>query len=46
VSYKNYRFPISGAQCNINPKGLWQNWGYDGSTAPVPDYADPNYEGN
>jgi hypothetical protein len=44
VSYKNYRFPIPGSQRNINPTGLWQNWGYDGSTAPTPPYADPNYE--
>ena len=31
VSLKNYRFPIPGSQRNINPKGLWQNWGYDGA---------------
>lgn len=30
VSLKNYRFPIPAAQRNINPEGLWQNWGYDG----------------
>jgi hypothetical protein len=30
VSLKNYRFPIPQAQRNINPDGLWQNWGYDG----------------
>ncbi|GHV53819.1 membrane protein [Bacteroidia bacterium] len=44
VSAKNYRFPIPGSQRNINPEGLWQNWGYDGSTAPTPPYADPGYE--
>jgi hypothetical protein len=31
VSLKNYRFPIPGSQRNINPNGLWQNWGYDGA---------------
>lgn len=30
VELKNYRFPIPQSQRNINPKGLWQNWGYDG----------------
>jgi len=30
VSLKNYRFPIPQSQRNINPVGLWQNWGYDG----------------
>lgn len=30
VSLKNYRFPIPQSQRNINPDGLWQNWGYDG----------------
>jgi hypothetical protein len=25
-----YRFPIPKAQRDINPEGLWQNWGYDG----------------
>jgi hypothetical protein len=27
---KYYRFPIPRAQREINPEGLWQNWGYDG----------------
>ncbi|MDR0540868.1 MAG: RagB/SusD family nutrient uptake outer membrane protein [Dysgonamonadaceae bacterium] len=40
VSYKNYRFPIPGAQRNINAKQLWQNWGYDGSTITTNPYAD------
>ena len=31
VSLKNYRFPLPQAQRNINPEGLWQNWGYDGA---------------
>ncbi|MDP4237960.1 MAG: RagB/SusD family nutrient uptake outer membrane protein [Bacteroidota bacterium] len=30
VSLKNYRFPIPQSQRDINPVGLWQNWGYDG----------------
>jgi len=30
VTFKNYRFPIPQAQRDINPDGLWQNWGYDG----------------
>ncbi len=30
VELKNYRFPIPQSQRNINPVGLWQNWGYDG----------------
>lgn len=30
VSLKNYRFPLPQSQRNINPEGLWQNWGYDG----------------
>jgi hypothetical protein len=40
VSLKNYRFPIPGSQRNINPKGLWQNWGYDGSTITENPYKD------
>jgi hypothetical protein len=30
VSLKHYRFPIPQSQRNINPTGLWQNWGWDG----------------
>jgi hypothetical protein len=30
VSLKHYRFPIPQGQRNINPEGLWQNYGYDG----------------
>jgi hypothetical protein len=33
VSLKHYRFPIPQSQRNLNPTGLWQNYGYDGSTA-------------
>ncbi|MFT3738765.1 MAG: RagB/SusD family nutrient uptake outer membrane protein [Breznakibacter sp.] len=30
VTLKDYRFPIPKTQRDINPTGLWQNWGYDG----------------
>ncbi|GHU76036.1 membrane protein [Bacteroidia bacterium] len=30
VELKHYRFPIPQTQREINPDGLWQNWGYDG----------------
>jgi hypothetical protein len=30
IELKHYRFPIPQAQREINPEGLWQNWGYDG----------------
>jgi hypothetical protein len=30
VKQHYYRFPIPRAQREINPEGLWQNWGYDG----------------
>jgi hypothetical protein len=30
VKQHYYRFPIPGAQRDINPEGLWQNYGYDG----------------
>jgi hypothetical protein len=30
ASLKHYRFPIPKGQRDINPDGLWQNWGYDG----------------
>ncbi|OAV73070.1 SusD family protein [Bacteroidales bacterium Barb6] len=29
---KHYHFPIPQSERNKNPEGLWQNWGYDGST--------------
>lgn len=35
VSLKNYRFPIPQSQRDINPVGLWQNWGYDGYDASI-----------
>jgi hypothetical protein len=31
ISLKHYRFPIPQSQRNINPTGLWQNWGWDGA---------------
>jgi hypothetical protein len=31
ISLKHYRFPIPQSQRNINPDGLWQNWGWDGA---------------
>jgi hypothetical protein len=30
IELKHYRFPIPQSQRNMNPDGLWQNWGYDG----------------
>ncbi|GHT16031.1 hypothetical protein FACS189426_23950 [Bacteroidia bacterium] len=30
VQPHNYRFPIPKAERDINPEGLWQNFGYDG----------------
>lgn len=30
ISLVHYRYPIPQAQRDINPEGLWQNWGYDG----------------
>lgn len=48
VKLKNYRLPIPKAQRDINPTGLWQNWGYDGydeSKTGANPYAkfEPNY---
>jgi hypothetical protein len=34
-----YRFPIPKSQRDINPSGLWQNYGYDGSTVAANPYA-------
>jgi hypothetical protein len=45
VSATNYLFPIPQSQRDLNPSGLWQNWGYPDSDAPAPAYADPGYEG-
>jgi hypothetical protein len=47
---KHYRFPIPKAQRDINPDGLWQNWGYDGyneSKTGANPYAafEPQYAG-
>ena len=44
VHAKHYRFPIPQRDRDLN-SALWQNWGYGGSDAPAPPYADPNYEG-
>jgi hypothetical protein len=38
VSPRNYRFPIPKSQRDINPEGLWQNWGFDGSTITANPY--------
>jgi hypothetical protein len=45
VKPQHYRFPIPQAQRDLNRK-LTQNWGYPGSDASTPVYADPNYEGD
>jgi len=37
VSKRNYRFPIPQTERDKNPDGLWQNYGYEGSTAPEYD---------
>ena len=47
---KNYRLPIPKSQRDINPQGLWQNWGYDGydeSKTGANPYAsfEPEYAG-
>ncbi|MDR3244954.1 MAG: RagB/SusD family nutrient uptake outer membrane protein [Prevotellaceae bacterium] len=31
IDFVHYRFPIPKSQRDINPEGLWQNYGYDGS---------------
>jgi hypothetical protein len=31
VALKHYRFAIPKSQRDINPEGLWQNWGWDGA---------------
>jgi hypothetical protein len=45
VKPQHYRFPIPQSQRDLNRK-LTQNWGYPGSDAPTPVYADPDYEGD
>jgi hypothetical protein len=44
VQAKHYRFPVPQPDRDLNP-ALWQNWGYEASSASVPPYAEPNYEG-
>jgi hypothetical protein len=36
VSIRNYRFPIPNSERLLNPVGLWQNYGYEGSTVANP----------
>lgn len=31
IDLHHYRYPIPQAQRDLNPDGLWQNWGYDGA---------------
>lgn len=31
IDFHHYRYPIPQSQREINPEGLWQNWGYDGA---------------
>lgn len=42
VSKRNYLFPIPQTQRDLNPIGLWQNWGYDG--AEISDPYDSSYQ--
>jgi len=44
VQPKHYRFPVPQHDLDLN-SALWQNWGYDASSASTPAYADSNYEG-
>lgn len=44
IQAKHYRFPVPQRDRDLNPT-LWQNWGYGGSNAETPPYADPDYEG-
>ena len=44
VHARHYRFPVPQRDRDLNA-ALWQNWGYGGSSATAPPYADPNYEG-
>ncbi|MDR3267931.1 MAG: RagB/SusD family nutrient uptake outer membrane protein [Tannerella sp.] len=43
IELKYYRFPIPQSQRDLNPDGLWQNWGYEGATVANP-YAGSEYE--
>ncbi|MDR3118851.1 MAG: RagB/SusD family nutrient uptake outer membrane protein [Mediterranea sp.] len=45
VKAQHYRFPVPQSQRDLNRK-LTQNWGYPGSDAPTPVYADAGYEGD
>ncbi|OAV75225.1 SusD family protein [Bacteroidales bacterium Barb7] len=39
VDFKNYRFPIPQRERDLNPTGLWQNWGYEDSNVTENPYA-------
>ena len=45
VKPQHYRFPIPQSQRDLNGK-LTQNWGYPGSDASTPVYAEADYEGD
>jgi hypothetical protein len=45
VKPQHYCFPIPQSQRDLNSK-LTQNWGYPGSGASTPVYANPDYEGD
>jgi hypothetical protein len=38
IDFKNYRFPIPQRERDINPEGLWQNWGYEDSKVQTNPY--------
>jgi hypothetical protein len=44
IQARHYRFPVPQRDRDLN-SALWQNWGYGGSDASAPPYADSNYEG-
>jgi hypothetical protein len=44
ASFRNYRFPIPQKQRDVNPDGLWQNWGYSGEDPNTNPYSAKGYE--
>ncbi|MDR1224748.1 MAG: RagB/SusD family nutrient uptake outer membrane protein [Tannerella sp.] len=38
IDFKNYRFPVPQRERDINPEGLWQNWGYEDSKIQTNPY--------
>ncbi|MDR0613204.1 MAG: RagB/SusD family nutrient uptake outer membrane protein [Dysgonamonadaceae bacterium] len=44
ASFRNYRFPIPQKQRDVNPDGLWQNWGYSGEDSGANPYLANGYE--